>query len=109
MVDAILYVAIHKGRKIIDRIIDTMVCDASLREIVCPYFCRTVSSAYHSLSSRCNIIEIFSMLPVIYEGAEPRQSALLVLGLIPRLGALYQNLFHSPGVRIAPVVAQTDT
>ena len=30
------------------------------------------------------------MLPVIYEGAEPRQSALLVLGLIPRLGALYQ-------------------
>ena len=51
VVDAVLYVAVHKGGKVVDGVVDAMVSDAPLRIVVGAYLGRAVSCGDERLAA----------------------------------------------------------
>ena len=107
MIDAILDITVHKCRKIVDRIVYTVIGHAALREVVSADLCRTVTCADHCFSTRCNVIEIFLMLFVVYECSEAGERTFLVFRLVACLGTFDQYLLDDSGVGILPIITQT--
>ena len=70
MIDTILNVSVHKGGKIIDCIVDTMVGDTSLRIVVSTDFGRTVAGRYHCLTFGSYVVDILLMLFVVDKGTQ---------------------------------------
>ena len=58
------------------------------------------------MSPSMDVVDVLLVLLVVDEGAQAAQGALLVLGLVARLGALYEDFLHHARVGVLPVVAQ---
>ena len=67
----------------VERQIDSMVCNAILREIICPYFLAPVARADHSLSPRVPLSPFFPLEMFVYPASEypPGLGAVFMLTL----------------------------
>lgn len=70
MVDAVLYVAVHKGGKVVDGIVDAVVSDASLRIVVGANLCGAVAGADHCLTLGGDVVDILLVFFVVDERAQ---------------------------------------
>ena len=109
MVDAVLDIAVHEGGKIVDRVVDAMIGDTSLREVVGADLGTTIACRNECLAPVGNVIDIFLVLLVVDVGTQTREGTLLVLRLVTCLGTFNQNLIDNARVGILPHVAQTHT
>ena len=50
LVDDVLDRSVHEDRKVVHRVVDTVVGHTGLRIVVCTDLCRTVTTGYHGLS-----------------------------------------------------------
>ena len=81
MVDAVLDVAVHEGRQVVDRVVDAVVGDAPLRVVVGADLGRTVARRNHRLALRGDFVEVFRIFEVEDAGAKFFESLVEVLEL----------------------------
>lgn len=79
MVDAVLDVAVHEGRQVVDRVVDAVVGDAPLRVVVGTDLGRTVARRNHRLALRGDFVEVFRIFEVEDAGAKFFESLVEVL------------------------------
>ena len=89
VVDAVLYVAVHKRLQIVYGIVYAVVGDAALRIIVCTDFGRTVASRNERFAAVGYVVNVLLVLFVVDESAQTCKCALFVLRLVTGFGALY--------------------
>ena len=88
VVDAVLDVAVHEGREVVDRVVDAVVGDAPLRVVVGADLGRAVTRRDHRLALRGDLVEVLRVFEVedaraqLLEGlVEVLELRLLVLAL----------------------------
>ena len=109
LVDAVLDIAVHEGREVIDGVVDAVVGDTSLRIVVGAYLGRAVTRIHHRLALRGNVVDVLLVLLVVDEGTQAGQCALLVLRLIASLGTLDEDFLHLARIGVLPIIAETYT
>ena len=61
MIDAVLNIAVHEGREVVDGVVDAVVGDASLGIVVGTYLGRAVTRRHHRLALRGNVVDVLLM------------------------------------------------
>ena len=64
VVDHVLNVTVHEGREVVDRIVDAVVGDTSLRVVVGADLGRAVARRDHRLALRGDLVEVFRVFEV---------------------------------------------
>ena len=106
MVYAVLYVPVHEVGKVVNRVVYAVVGYAPLGIVICAYLGGTVAGGNERLAARSDVVHVFLVLVVVDIGAQARQGAFLVLGLVARFGTFNEYLLHLAGIGVFPIVAQ---
>lgn len=69
VVDAVLYVAVHECREVVDGVVDAVVGDATLRVVVGADLCAAVTGADEALAARGDVVDVLLVLAVVDECA----------------------------------------
>ena len=97
VVDAVLNIAIHKRRQVVDRVVYAVVGDSTLRIVVGANLCRTVASRYECLTLRRNLVEVLLIFEVEDTGTQLLKRLLGILNLRLLVLTLHHNTCRDVG------------
>ena len=91
VIDAVLNIAVHEGRKVVDRVVDAVVGDTPLRVVVGADLGRAVARRDHRLTLRGDLVEVLRVLEVEDARAELLERLVEVLELRLLVLALHDD------------------